>query len=134
MGINKKIVILESLCNGNFLKNILIINLNNMLKTNARLIKLFIIYFILLLLNSVFIFRNPWVDWDIVSYIGNVKYVENQNIEVIHKETYQELKEYLDEKRYDIIKWANQYRKDVFNEPEAFYDIMPFYNIKFIYI
>lgn len=134
MGINKKIVILESFFNGNFLKNILIINLNNMLKTNARLIKLFIIYFILLLLNSVFIFRNPWVDWDIVSYIGNVKYVENQNIEVIHKETYKELREYLDEKRYDIIKWANQYRKDVFNEPEAFYDIMPFYNIKFIYI
>lgn len=105
-----------------------------MLKINARLIKLFIIYFILLLLNSVFIFRNPWVDWDIVSYIGNVKYVENKNIEVIHKETYKELREYLDDARYNTIKNANQYRKDVFQQPEAFYDIMPFYNIKFIYI
>lgn len=105
-----------------------------MLKNNAKLIRLFIIYFLLLLLNSIFIFRNPWVDWDIVSYIWNVKYVENKNIEEIHKDTYKELREYLDEKRYDIIKWANQYRKDVFKEPEAFYDIMPFYNIKFIYI
>lgn len=105
-----------------------------MLKQTSKLITLYICFFILLLINSVFIFRNPWVDWDIVSYIWNVKYIENKNIEVIHKETYKELREYLDTKRYDIIKWSHQYRKDIFNEPEAFYDIMPFYNIKFIYI
>ncbi|MDD5769718.1 MAG: hypothetical protein PHE25_02020 [Candidatus Gracilibacteria bacterium] len=101
---------------------------------NSKIIKLFICFFALLIINSFFIFRNPWVDWDIVSYIGNVKYIENKNIEIIHKETYNELREYLDQKRYDIIKQANQYRKDIFKDKEAFYDIMPFYNIKFIYI
>lgn len=105
-----------------------------MSKNNAKWIRLFIIYFFLLLLNSIFIFRNPWVDWDIVSYIGNVKYIENKNIEEIHKDTYKELREYLDHERYEIIKNANQYRKDVFKNPSAFYDIMPFYNIKFVYI
>jgi len=101
---------------------------------NPKFIVLFVCFFALLLINSVFIFRNPWVDWDIVSYIWNVKYIESKNIEVIHKETYEELREYLDTKRYDIIKWSNKYRKDVFSDPKAFFDIMPFYNIKFIYI
>lgn len=97
-------------------------------------IALFVCFFVLLLINSFFIYRNPWFDWDIVSYIWNVKYIENKNIEEVQKETYDELKEYLDEWRYKTILWANQYRKDVYNEPEAFLDIMPFYNIKFIYI
>ena len=47
-----------------------------MQKSTGKIIRLFVIYFLLLLLNSIFIFRNPWVDWDIVSYIGNVKYIE----------------------------------------------------------
>lgn len=105
-----------------------------MQKSTGKIIRLFVIYFLLLLLNSIFIFRNPWVDWDIVSYIGNVKYIENQEIEVIHKETYKELKDYLDDARYQIIKGHSGYRRDIFKDPEAFYDIMPFYNIKFIYI
>lgn len=100
----------------------------------SKLTKIFVCFFILLVINSVFIFRNPWFDWDIVSYIWNVKYIENTNKEQVHKETYDELKNYLDEGRYKIILEANQYRKDVYKETEAFFDIMPFYNIKFIYI
>lgn len=105
-----------------------------MIKNNSKLIFLYIVYFIVLLFSSVFVFRNPWVDWDIVSYIWNVKYIENKDIEAIHKETYSELKTYLDEKRYETIKWHSWYRREIFSSPEAFYDIMPFYNIKFIYI
>lgn len=101
---------------------------------NLRKILLFVSFFILLIINSVFIFRNPWFDWDIVSYIWNVKYIENKDKEEVHTETYEELKEYLDAWRYKIILQANKYRKEVYKETESFFDIMPFYNIKFIYV
>ncbi len=100
----------------------------------SNFLKLFICFFILLLINSFFIFRNPWFDWDIVSYIWNVKYIENKDREEVHTETYKELKNYLDEWRYKIILEANKYRKTIYKDTEAFFDIMPFYNIKFIYI
>lgn len=100
----------------------------------SKLTKIFVCFFILLIINSFFIFRNPWFDWDIVSYIWNVKYIENKDKWEVHNETYTELKYYLDEGRYNIILNANEYRKDVYKETGAFFDIMPFYNIKFIYI
>jgi hypothetical protein len=104
------------------------------MKNNKNIFIMFACFIVLLIINSIFIFRNPWFDWDIVSYIWNVKYIENKNIEEVHKETYEELENYLDAWRYNIILNANSYRKDVYKEYGAFLDIMPFYNIKFIYI
>jgi len=68
-----------------------------------------------------------------VSYIWVVKYVDNKDIKEVQKETYDEIKEYLDPGRNKIILQANKYRKEVHKSAEAFLDIMPFYNIKFIY-
>jgi hypothetical protein len=104
------------------------------MKNSKNILIMFACFFVLLIINSIFIFRNPWFDWDIVSYIWNVKYIENKNIEEVHTQTYEELKNYLDPWRYKIILSANQYRKEVYKDYESFLDIMPFYNIKFIYI
>lgn len=103
------------------------------MKKNLKSIILFICFFVFISINSVFIFRNPWFDWDMVQYVWLVKNIENKDIKQVHKETYDEIKEYLDPGRNKIILQANKYRKEIHKSVEAFVDIMPFYNIKFIY-
>lgn len=98
-----------------------------------KIILSFVVFLACILLNSVFIFRNPWYDWDIVCYTWIVKMIDNPNLKEVHKDTYRELRKELPQDRYDVTKMANKYRREVFNNPQTFYDQFPFYTIKFIY-
>ncbi len=93
----------------------------------------FIVFVLLLLVNSIVIFRNPWYDWDIICYTWLVKNIDNPNIVEVHKDTFKEINDKLDDERYAILKQANHYRLEVYNNYETFKDQFPFYNIKFIY-
>jgi len=93
----------------------------------------FIVFMLLLIVNSIVIFRNPWYDWDMIIYTWIVKNIDNPNIQEVHLDTFREINDKLDDERYSILKQANHYRLEVYNNYETFKDQFPFYTIKYIY-
>ncbi|NDK08395.1 hypothetical protein EOM39_04070 [Candidatus Gracilibacteria bacterium] len=78
-------------------------------------------------------YKNIWYEWDIIPYIGIVLNVDNSNLNYVHKNTYDLIKEGVSSERYNILVNANEYRQKVHSDKEVFNNQFPFFSIKFLY-
>lgn len=96
---------------------------------------LYLLFFILLLPAAIFCFKKPYYNWDMLGYMGIVLKMESSDIKVIHDQTYSLAKANLPAHEYSVlVSPESPYRKTMAESPEAFYNQLPFYIIKPLYI
>lgn len=89
---------------------------------------LFFIMFSLALL--LFAFSKPLNNWDMVAYAGSVKSFASSDKKEIHEFAYSELEQYADAETFNRLTTSSLYRKTFYNDPEAFNQALPWYQIR----
>jgi len=86
---------------------------------------------------SIFIFfsalTNPAHNWDMIAYAGAAKSFEIRDHRVLHEYIYSSLKSTVSAPTYERL-ISGDYRKAMSEDPEAFSQQLPFYNIKILYV
>ncbi len=73
-------------------------------------------------------------NWDIIGYIGSVYSLENSDTNSVHQKTYESIKNALTEDNFKRLTTNNKYREDLTICAKCFYQTLPFYKIKPLYI
>lgn len=92
------------------------------------------LYFILILIIAVYSVYKAEYNWDTLTYAACVFSYETDNINEIHDKTYDEVKKIFPENAYELAVSSNDYRKEMFSCPQCFYEQLPFYKIRPLYI
>jgi len=96
---------------------------------------IFFIYMVIMLLVSIYSFKKPEYNWDILPYMAVILlYDGNSNIEKIHKDVYTIAKQDAPETVFSKLDGsASAYRKSIFTDPAEFNLQLPFYVVKPLY-
>jgi len=96
---------------------------------------LILLYFTIIILASVYSYKNPFYNWDMLGYMALVLKMDNADITSAHDLTYSIAKHDLPPGYYhNLVDSANLYRKKMKENPIAFNDHLPFYTIKPLYV
>ncbi len=76
---------------------------------------------------------RPFGNWDMLAYVGAVlSYTEDIN--ELRRRSLSEVKNYISEARYNDIISGSNFRKTVANDDQAFFDKLPAYQVKPLYV
>jgi len=95
---------------------------------------IFIIYLLLISVITVFSVTKADYNWDVLAYAGCVFSFESTNADTVHKSAYELFKNTVDEKTYLLQTAGNKYRETLSECTDCFYQTLPFYKIKLLYI
>ena len=101
------------------------------MKKNNIINLLFLI--LLTILSILVINKGPLYNWDIIPYMTIVKSIENDNIQTISDDIYTELKSKVSEDYYNELVAGNDYRKYIYEHPDALKEQLSFYESKVLY-
>ncbi len=104
--------------------------LGKLFNSNYTLTAFYIISSAILLYLSL---SAPSYNWDMIGYVGSVKILEIQDKETLHSTTYEGLKDYAPSSNYNELT-SGEYRDVLSKDPEAYYQQLPYYQIRVIYI
>jgi hypothetical protein len=86
-----------------------------------------------LFIIALFAYRRPHYNWDLLAYMALVLQQDNKDVNQIHFLTYQAAKQNIPAADYKhLIDGA--YRKNLSENPTAFFNTLPFYAVKPLYI
>lgn len=93
-----------------------------------------IIYALIFLFVSLFLFKRPAYNWDILPYMGVILLYDNYPIDVMHTEVYKVAKDQIPSKEYNRLSdLSKNYRGRMALNSNAFYSQLPFYIVKPLY-
>ncbi|UZS00128.1 hypothetical protein [Chondrinema litorale] len=87
---------------------------------------------IILLSGCLFFYNRPHLNWDSLAYMGTLLELDGKNKNEIHDSVYINLK--TAGEKYHFLTNEDNYKKDMFASEEAFYQQLPFYRVKPLYI
>lgn len=91
------------------------------------------LYFIFLLSAGVFAYKRPHYNWDMLPYMALVLRQDVSGFDKVHQLTYRIARENLPSDDYNYFV-QGEYRKNLNENPTAFYNTLPFYAVKPLYI
>ncbi len=91
-------------------------------------------YSLLAALIAIFALVRPSYNWDLLPYIGCVVQLGESDPEQIHRQTYALLQERFTPEVYSTFVDPSPYRRELARSPEAFFEQLPYYRIKPLYI
>lgn len=93
------------------------------------------IYFVCICVIAVFAFRRPHYNWDMLAYMALVVKLQHNNIssDEVHEITYTNAKKNVPAPEYSYL-LGGEYRKSMAENSTAFYNQLPFYIVKPLYI
>jgi len=107
------------------------INFNN----KKAIVVICIIYFFCIGLVTFYSLKKPEYNWDMLPYMALVLKMEHKNIDEMHSLTYESAKQNIPAEAYQkIIDSTNIYRKKMKDSAANFYQQLPFYIIKPLYV
>ena len=92
-----------------------------------------IIYFLCLLIIALFAYRRPIYNWDMLAYMALVVQEDHKDINQIHDLTFQAAKDNIPSLDYEHLV-GGEYRRNLSENSETFYQTLPFYAIKPLYV
>lgn len=92
-----------------------------------------IFYIISLVVIMIFSYRKPAYNWDMLGYMALVLKKEQSDVNLIHNRTYAEAKQNIPAKEYEYLLGGPK-RKLRAENATAFYNTLPFYAVKPLYI
>jgi hypothetical protein len=94
-----------------------------------------ILYFLFLIASSLYCYKKPLYNWDMLSYMALAAGVENHDIIATHEIVYNEAKKHVPEPFYSrLVEPTHEFKHKMFTDPVAFNDQLVFYTIKPLYI
>ena len=82
---------------------------------------------------SVYAYRHPLYNWDMLGYMGLVVQKETSDIHKIHDETYRQAKEHMPATEYGYLLGGPK-RQARYESADTFYALLPFYAVKPMYV
>ncbi len=76
---------------------------------------------------------KPTLNWDMVGYAASAKNYEINDPVKLHNFIYTELKQTVTKSDYERLTGLNQRRADIANDPQLFYQQLPFFDIRPVY-
>lgn len=98
--------------------------------SNFTLVIFYILFSLSIFAESM---SNPSYNWDMIGYVGSVRYFQIKDKVELHKSVYGELYTTVNENKYNELT-TSYYRETTSKDPEAFYQQLPFYQIKVLYV
>lgn len=93
-----------------------------------------VLYILIALSFSVYNFQNREYDWDLPGYLGCLFESENPgNLEKIKNETYISIRKEASPKQFDNLVEASEHRKILYKKADAFYEQLPYFQVKIGY-
>jgi len=93
------------------------------------------LYFLFLVGASLYAYKKPLYNWDMLSYMALAAGVENHNIVATHDLVYDEAKKHVPEPFYSrLVEPAHEFKHKMFTDPVAFNQQLVFYTIKPLYV
>lgn len=99
-----------------------------------RNLVIFSIYLLILFYLSLLLSKKPLYNWDMLPYIAAAISMTTENIDSIHVQTYLTAKKETSEKTYEDLVTGSTYRETLSNNSEFFYQQLPLYTIKPLYV
>jgi len=82
---------------------------------------------------SVYSYRHPLYNWDMLAYMGLVVQKETSDIQKIHDETYRQAKEHMPATEYGYLLGGPK-RQARYESADTFYALLPLYAVKPMYV
>lgn len=82
---------------------------------------------------SVYAYRHPLYNWDMIGYMGLVVQKKTSDIQKIHEETYRLAKEHVPATEYGYLLGGPK-RQARYENADTFYSVLPFYAVKPMYV
>jgi hypothetical protein len=76
----------------------------------------------------------PYYDWDLAAYVGAAIATHEQDPAKIHSQTYSALRQELPDDAYKEISSSSEFRRDVAQNPQHFFQQLRFYQIRPLFI
>ncbi len=92
------------------------------------------IYCFCLILIGRYAYKRPLYNWDMLGYSALVIQKTYKDVNEIHGKTYETIKEDIPEANYTLQVAGTERRKKWATQPNEFYQILPFYAVKPLYI
>ncbi|MBI3195647.1 MAG: hypothetical protein HYZ34_14445, partial [Ignavibacteriae bacterium] len=92
-----------------------------------------ILFFIYLCGIAVYAYYKPFYNWDMIPYIASARTFEQHDKKQLHDEVYAEVKISVPTHVFSELT-QGEYRQTMLNDAEAFYQQLPFYKPKLLYV
>jgi hypothetical protein len=103
--------------------------------TRVKKICIWLAYIFCISLVAFYSIKKPEYNWDMLGYMALVLRMENKNIDEIHRMTYENARENIPAESYQrLTDSSNAYRKKMKEHATEFYQQLPFYIVKPLYI
>jgi hypothetical protein len=103
--------------------------------SNTGVLLICVIYFFCISLVAFYSYKKPEYNWDMLAYMALVVKMGDKNINEIHSITYESAKENIPAEAYQrLTDSSNAYRKKMKESPADFYQQLPFYIVKPLYV
>ena len=76
----------------------------------------------------------PATNWDMVAYIASILDLDELSPAEIHQKSWAAVREHVNEGQFMVLTSDRPYRIHQFADPDAFYSMLGFYRVKFLYI
>ena len=103
-------------------------------KKNSIIALTICIYSFCLFLVAAYAYKHPLYNWDMLGYIALVIQKKDKDLTEIHQKTYASVKEAVPENDFVLLTAGNERRKKWAAFPNEFYNTLPFYAIKPLYV
>ncbi|CAN0490779.1 unnamed protein product, partial [Scytosiphon promiscuus] len=81
---------------------------------------------------------SPRYNWDVIGYVGCIKGLEIEDKETLHRAVYSGLRNKVSAEKFSFllggVESGKYYRQVMGNDAEAFYQTLPYYQIRVIYL
>lgn len=78
--------------------------------------------------------KSPIHNWDVLGYAASAVSIENNDVSYIHDYVYKNLRQYASEKDFKFLTENHDYRETMFSDADAFYQQIPFYKIRIVFV
>ncbi len=77
---------------------------------------------------------NPVDNWDMLGYAASIKSLYGLDVAAIHTSVFSEYKSYATAQHFELLTADSSYRRTMYMDAEAFYQQIPFYKIRVLYV
>ncbi len=84
---------------------------------------------------TLYALENPYHNWDMIGYVASAESYQNNDIYVVHGNTYNALKLHVPENKFkELINSSSEYRNTIFMSADSLDQQLPYYQIRVLYI
>lgn len=88
----------------------------------------------MVIFGGIHAFYDPANNWDILPYIGAIYSMESADTNVVHSKAFETVKNSVDFRTYELLTTGSAYREAMLSCAKCFYEQLPFYKIKALYL